>query len=386
MIRRTFDTTIPPGNKEFRIGNNLPHAFHYTVERLYSPSVRRHHTNFTSEWHKRLVTAHKTGYSTKPVPSKNSRAVRAVECIKFYPPCGSLHRTNEVPSRLDSEEEDLQVFNKDQYSWFFDPSDLANAYECIRKTASYEPSKGRLIRWLLQRCRDSGVTEIENKDWMSESEVNNATVLSEFLRFSPKMVAILEVIREWAIELATKVVAMTGIEYFAAYSSLPMEKRSSIQRKWNSREDDTRILLASARIFGTGFNLQTYSRAAVLVDSARDENEEHQILGRQYRNGQPLDVHFYRLTMEGSYSMERVYQNLMKSLSSSSAFFDFTVGDSDIATADVADDAEGGTSDDHSKEEDTVDRPLYDEPDPTLRPFYTNIQQRGFASGHPPNY
>ncbi|KAE8822196.1 hypothetical protein PTNB85_10499 [Pyrenophora teres f. teres] len=171
MIRRTFDTAIPPGNKKFRIGNNLPHAFHYTVERLYSPSVRRHHTNFTSEWHKRLVTAHKTRYSTKPVPSKNSRAVRAVESIEFFPPCGSLHRSNEVPPRPDSEEDvlkmladDPQVFNKDQQSWFFDPSDLANAYESIRKTASYEPSKGRLIRWLLQRCRDSGVTEIENKD------------------------------------------------------------------------------------------------------------------------------------------------------------------------------------------------------------------------------
>lgn len=52
-----------------------------------------------------------------------------------------------------------------------------------------------------------------------------------------------------------------------------------VQDLWNNLKCKTRVLLASALVFGTGYNLQKDCRVAVMVDTSDTDNREQQAQG-----------------------------------------------------------------------------------------------------------
>ncbi|KAE8853009.1 hypothetical protein HRS9122_00001 [Pyrenophora teres f. teres] len=128
-------------------------------------------------------------------------------------------------------------------------------------------------------------------------------------------------------EIAQTVFELLGYDLFSVYSSNSAAERQLVQEMWNSTTTKKRLLFASAIVYGTRYNLQKDSRVGVLVDTPDTDNREKQIIGRQYRGGQLLTVHFFRLVVRGSHAVNMLHENLMSSLASVSAFIDYSPGD-----------------------------------------------------------
>jgi hypothetical protein len=253
----------------------------------------------------------------------NARASRASQIIDFFPVAGWLHiespaekrprdsRYGEGDDRLD------EKYNKDRNSWFYERSDLYKRYNALPRMKP--GGRGERLRFIFKAARELGCDILNPKH--NYDTMTNVDLAQEFFQHSPKMQAILSLYMDWCLlrdekvifwfmtpaiqEMAQTVMELLGHDIFSVYSANDRHQRQQVQDQWNSPKTKKRVLFGSALVFGTGYNLQRDSRVGVMVDTPDTDNREKQIVGRQYRGGQTLEVHFFRLTVRGTYSINR---------------------------------------------------------------------------------
>ncbi|XP_025075415.1 DNA repair and recombination protein RAD54B-like isoform X2 [Pogonomyrmex barbatus] len=96
--------------------------------------------------------------------------------------------------------------------------------------------------------------------------------------------------------------------------------RSKITEKFNTRTDNSRVLLLSAKAGGVGLNLPGASRL-VLFDSDWNPASDIQAMSRIWRDGQKRDVYIYRLLTTGTIE-EKIYQRQISKANLSEAVMD----------------------------------------------------------------
>ncbi|KAL1598199.1 hypothetical protein SLS59_007209 [Nothophoma quercina] len=322
VLRRDFDTHLP-SRPDVTIGSALPPKHHFTVERIFTPSDQRTYDNQFARWQQRLFTSHRNA-AGQNVPAVNARSQRASQMIEFFPLIGHLHFESPAEKRPkdeaygDGNNHLDEKYNRDRESFFYEKSPMYKEFQAI----SYEKGKASRLRWLLSKIQHftDELVDAEGRplDFANMSPTN---IAAEFVKRSPKLQAMLSLHMDWCLlrnekmifwfntpilqVLAQEVLEALGYNLFSVYSHNTLEERMRIQRHWNNPETVNRVLLASALVFGTGFNLQKDSRAACLVDTPDSDNREKQIIGRQYRGGQDLPVMFFRLTVRGAHSVVR---------------------------------------------------------------------------------
>lgn len=85
-----------------------------------------------------------------------------------------------------------------------------------------------------------------------------------------------------------------------------MAKRRRIQNDINDPTVRFNLLLAQQKVGGVGLNLQHDMHLAALFDQTESWEEYAQIIGRQWRLGQVLEVLVFTLTVRGTYDSKRI--------------------------------------------------------------------------------
>ncbi|XP_014550372.1 hypothetical protein COCVIDRAFT_31860 [Bipolaris victoriae FI3] len=340
VLGRNFDSALPAGSSN-TIGQSMPPKHHYTVERCYTPEDYRIYTTQFARWKSRLYTTHTApGRSTK-VPATNARATRAIQILDFLPLLGFLHLERPAEKRpskhaLGPGDDRLdEKYNRDRESWFYEKSKLYQTYDQLPRMKP--GGKGERIRWLLSTAAHMNCPDLPMPEEIEA--MDNPTLAWTVIKRSPKMQAILGLYMDWALlrdekvifwfmtpivqEIAQTVMELLGHSVFSVYSYNNATERAQVADAWNRPKTKKRALFASALVFGTGHNLQKDSRVGVMVDTPDTLNRELQIAGRQYRGGQMLEVHFFRLIVRGSHSVNLLSDNLLASLASATSFIDY---------------------------------------------------------------
>lgn len=95
-------------------------------------------------------------------------------------------------------------------------------------------------------------------------------------------------------------------KYYRLDGSTQSMTRMKIIEQFNSKTDDSKIFLLSAKAGGVGLNLPGASRL-VLFDSDWNPASDAQAMARIWRHGQKKSVYIYRLLMTGTIE-EKIYQ------------------------------------------------------------------------------
>lgn len=211
-----------------------------------------------------------------------------------------------------------EKYNRDRESFFYDNSPIYQTWSKI--TDEDGKPRGQRLRWLIDMCRKAdvaqcGFSDITDNDWFTAPL---GIVLQEILDWSPKLQSMLAIYADFCLakdekvifwfntpfiqEISQMIFEYYGYTVFSVYGSTSPEKRTDVTRQWNNTLTKTRALFASARVFGTGFNLQKDSHVACLVDATDTRNREIQLQGRQHRGGQAFACYFFRLVVKGGFA------------------------------------------------------------------------------------
>ncbi|XP_047358651.1 DNA repair and recombination protein RAD54B-like isoform X2 [Vespa velutina] len=111
-----------------------------------------------------------------------------------------------------------------------------------------------------------------------------------------------------------------GLKYCRLDGSTQNVARMKIIEQFNSKNDDSKIFLLSAKAGGVGLNLPGASRL-VLFDSDWNPASDAQAMARIWRHGQKKSVYIYRLLMSGTIE-EKIYQRQISKTSLSEVVID----------------------------------------------------------------
>ncbi|KAK2582718.1 hypothetical protein KPH14_004988 [Odynerus spinipes] len=108
------------------------------------------------------------------------------------------------------------------------------------------------------------------------------------------------------LDLLESICTAEGQKYCRLDGSTQNMQRVKIIEQFNSKIDDSKVLLLSAKAGGVGLNLPGASRL-VLFDSDWNPASDTQAMARIWRHGQKKSVYIYRLLMAGTIE-EKIYQ------------------------------------------------------------------------------
>lgn len=319
VLRRDYSSSIPLGHPDRSIGQNLPPLVHRTVHRAFCPSALVQYKYYSRMWEKRMITT----YTTKKGDMKttpNGRAIRALEILAFCPVLGSLHKLADAKRRpkghvMTGRPNDDNPYNVDRDSFFYEHSAIALSLPPAR-----DDGKAGMWRYLFQLCAThKAIYFPEDMDWHTMGAIDLATQIQ---KWAPKVQALFTMVADNCLlrdekliswfstplihDLCMEALSLMRVQFYSLTSASTLGQRQLIQDQWNDHNDPGRLLLASARVGGTGYNYQTASRLAVVIDGIDSENREAQIQGRQYRLGAQLQVEFFVVVMEGTTNTRRI--------------------------------------------------------------------------------
>ncbi|RLU15867.1 hypothetical protein DMN91_011623 [Ooceraea biroi] len=108
------------------------------------------------------------------------------------------------------------------------------------------------------------------------------------------------------LDLLETVCGIEGLEFSRLDGTTLSSTRSKIIEQFNTRTDESKVFLLSAKAGGVGLNLSGASRL-VLFDSDWNPASDAQAMARIWRDGQKRDVYIYRLLTTGTIE-EKIYQ------------------------------------------------------------------------------
>ncbi|CAL1677013.1 unnamed protein product [Lasius platythorax] len=138
------------------------------------------------------------------------------------------------------------------------------------------------------------------------------------------------------VEASTDVFTKEGLKFLRLDGTISSSARSKVIEQFNTRSDNSKVLLLSAKAGGVGLNLPGASRL-VLFDSDWNPASDMQAMARIWRDGQKKNVYIYRLLTTGTIE-EKIYQRQISKASLSESVVDLNhLGSLKLSTAELKD-------------------------------------------------
>ena len=325
ILRRDYQSACPFGSNN-KIARNLPDLTHFSIERTFSPSAKALYDRAADDWRPRLVLTEKDAVTGEVRRMPNPRAYRADGVCATYPYAIWLHVPNMHYSGPDGavlleDTKSTRENDPDFYSWFQDSSEHYSTTKPIGKNL-------RLHRWILSRAvylrpkiDPTAPVDVTPLNYISTKDVDNATVLREILRWSPKTSMTLALLAKHVILMDHKVLIwftypitlalfreiLLVLGFFkdddrvmVLNANTDSSARGRVQSRINDLDDPLRIVLASNKVGAVGLNYQKGCWTQIHADIAETYDTEVQGIGRSFRIGALVDVVIYSFMMAGS--------------------------------------------------------------------------------------
>ncbi|XP_011163538.1 DNA repair and recombination protein RAD54B [Solenopsis invicta] len=138
------------------------------------------------------------------------------------------------------------------------------------------------------------------------------------------------------LDLLEIICDMEKLKFLRLDGSTPSSVRLKITEQFNTRTDNSKVLLLSAKAGGVGLNLPGASRL-VLFDSDWNPASDMQAMARIWRDGQKRNVYIYRLLTTGTIE-EKIYQRQISKANLSESVVDLNhLGSLKLSTAELKD-------------------------------------------------
>ncbi|XP_011875667.1 PREDICTED: DNA repair and recombination protein RAD54B-like isoform X3 [Vollenhovia emeryi] len=180
--------------------------------------------------------------------------------------------------------------------------------------------------FMSQMKRDENFTEYCGKVTILQALMRNLKKTDE------KLVLVSYYTR--TLDLLGTICNMERLKFLRLDGTTSSSKRSKITEQFNTRTDDSKILLLSAKAGGVGLNLPGASRL-VLFDSDWNPASDVQAMARIWRDGQKKDVYIYRFLTTGTIE-EKIYQRQISKAGLSESVVDLNhLGSLKLSTAEL---------------------------------------------------
>ncbi|KAL6439499.1 hypothetical protein ACFW04_003958 [Cataglyphis niger] len=138
------------------------------------------------------------------------------------------------------------------------------------------------------------------------------------------------------LDLFETICGIEGLKFLRLDGTTSCPIRSKVIEQFNTRSDNSKVLLLSAKAGGVGLNLPGASRL-VLFDSDWNPASDVQAMARIWRDGQKKDVYIYRLLTTGTIE-EKIYQRQISKASLSESVVDLNhLGSLKLSTSELKD-------------------------------------------------
>ncbi|XP_071561970.1 DNA repair and recombination protein RAD54B isoform X1 [Temnothorax nylanderi] len=182
--------------------------------------------------------------------------------------------------------------------------------------------------WISQIKRDENFTEYCGK----------VTILQTLMRNLKKTDEKLVLISYYTqtLDLLETICNMEKLKFLRLDGTTSTSIRLKITEQFNTRTDNSKVLLLSAKAGGVGLNLPGASRL-VLFDSDWNPASDLQAMARIWRDGQKRNVYIYRLLTTGTIE-EKIYQRQISKASLCESVVDLNrLGSLKLSTAELKD-------------------------------------------------
>jgi len=298
VLRRDYSCACPIGS-ENTIASNMPHVSRLVIEKSFKPSVRTYWNRITKPFASKMVILQTNTQNGTEEPIPNARTLRAYQIINAFPFLGALHKEEEIITEKGTKS------TTDKDSWFNVESKIYQATPA--------PSKdGRRIRWLLNKCRDTGCPILQPE--VNYQTLGKKELISLLCNLCPKIAMTLALLSDYLIlrkqkmlvwfnypevqELVEEILNIVGFKAPAMrsmYRNTSLSERSEMQEQLNARDGSLELLLLSMKVSGIGLNYQQNCSRAIIFDSCDSFIEEEQVIGRIWRMGQLMDCLIFNI-------------------------------------------------------------------------------------------
>lgn len=329
MIRRNYQSTCPHGDEKSRIGRSLPDCITRVV-RLEFPSIgRKAYRSFSEPYMKRLVRV-----DEKNNIVLNARSMRALSVLGFCPLLGFCKTVmlEQAQEHKFNEKSAGPVSGGRVLLWnilkaVHDFKALRNKEgEIITDERHFKSHRDPKVRSLLFMPKADGV------EYLPELPARDDTIgiIAEFVRFSPRLAAVLATIADqvilrkqkavvWTVYPALQAIVTIILKLFgmdaASYSSaLRPQDRAKLQSDFNEDEKSTMILVCTYATAGVGLNLHKKCWNVHMLEPAPSVAQEEQALGRNYRMGSTHTVVVLSYMVDATYDQKAANTAIIKHL------------------------------------------------------------------------
>jgi SNF2 family DNA or RNA helicase len=301
LIRRNYESACPAGS-ENRIGRTLPACNMIVLDLNFTDEAQKLYDTYSEAPLKKLVMKDRTGRDDSRLII-NANSYRALVLLSMWPLFAF------VPAAMNK--------RADTIKW---------------------PTGGSLLRKLLLAVHAHPAGRLHIPAVPEPDDVQG--LLAEFLKFAPRLRALVANIADQVIKrkekaviwvlypieqlLVTAILRCMGVDAYAFLSTLNPTERSNLQHEFNNNPDWCTALGSSYRCSGIGMNLQKIGRFVHLLDPAPTEAAQNQAVGRSYRVGSTRDVLVIEYFVSGTFNEKQVNNQILKAIPGLMALVDRT--------------------------------------------------------------